>query len=136
MMTSFKATDKLFLSELTLAVIKDTGYWYKVDFSYSETKHMTFGRGQGCDFLFNYNCDVRPEYCATNNNKSVNFYHNAYGTCMNTPLFRKCKTISANVTTFCQDTTFLGVRGDRSITLDYMGPDSQGYMATVINKSY
>jgi hypothetical protein len=136
MMSSFKATDNLYLSELTLAVLLDTHFWYRIDMGYAETKYMTFGRSRGCEFLFNYSCQANPDYCSTSNKRNVTFYHNAFGTCMNTPLFRRCKVVSANVTTFCKDTTFLGVRGDRNITLDYMGPDAQGYMATVINNSY
>ena len=48
-------------SALTMAFLEDTG-WYKVDYSIAET--YTFGKDQGCNFLYEscFNSNGEPAF--------------------------------------------------------------------------
>lgn len=51
----FGSEDTSYLSNLTLALLQDSGF-YTVNYSISESKFMWFGRARGCSFLTSNLC--------------------------------------------------------------------------------
>jgi hypothetical protein len=82
-MTIYTVSDNsLFLrksySRITLALLKDTGWYADVDLSIGETH--TFGLGKGCDFVIG-SCTDNDDMCQVNNAKACDNHYYASGYC-------------------------------------------------------
>jgi len=98
------ALDRSVISNLTLSLIEDSG-WYTIDYSEGAVGHFDFGRGMGCTLLDNCNSESSNLYCSEGDRRTIslctsNFY--AVGSCAS-PLGDQCSVVQSFSNMICRE---------------------------------
>jgi hypothetical protein len=120
-----------YLSEITLAVLADSG-WYRVNYSWADAAPLNFGRGLGCGFV-DVNCQSASSYpyCSTEASAGVldcSYDRSSLGRCLQVPLMDGCGVFYSYTNTLCLNSSepspVLLACQSKSCRGSYFGPGS------------
>ncbi len=124
------------LSEFTLALLADSG-WYRVNLSAADAAPpMLWGRGRGCEH-FDSACAAAP-FCAANYAQGCTFDRAAVGVCIKPSTFMDgCRTVYPYASEYCLSlSTAVSVCGDKPCYGSHVGPDSACFESTLLASGY
>lgn len=75
-MTPFLSKESMRLSVMTIAILKDTGFWEDINENLTDLTY--WGKNQGCDFL-NKSCKSPNKFTEFQNEKGCSFSYEGAG---------------------------------------------------------